>query len=150
MITWRSDVWTLTVLLDAWGTSSYIGDQAISLSRNALLETCWQFDSSRSSARGKPWWLAGFTGGRAWNGLGRALRSDAELQLRVLLALGSGAEAALFWQSRPGIFWQEAPNFGLTGTGGELCHKQLAHAGGRCEALTERNLRRILREPTSC
>lgn len=119
-ITWRSDIWMLTGPLDVWGTSSYIGDRSPSLTRNALLETCWQFDAIRSSGRGKPWWLAEFTGGRVWSGLGIGLRTDAELQLRVLLALGFGAEAALFWQWRPEIFGQEAPNFGLTGLDGEL------------------------------
>jgi beta-galactosidase len=117
---WRSDVWNLTDMLDGWGTSTYIGDIKNSLPRSALIETCWQFDGIRASARAKPWWLSEFTGGRVWNGLGDALRTDAELQLRVLLALGFGAEGALFWQWRPEIFGQESPNFGLTGIGGEL------------------------------
>lgn len=117
---WDSDIWSMTPSIDKWGTSCYVGDRHLSFTATDIHETALQFNGIRDSAQGKPWWVAEMTGGSTWFGWGNAKRSDADIRLRMTLAVSFGAEGLVFWQWRPEIFGQEAPNFGLTGLDGEL------------------------------
>jgi len=94
------------------GHAGWLGHQHVTaisklLPRSALIETCWQFDGIRASARTKPWWLP-IHRWPVWNGLGDALRTDAECSCGVAGAW-LWAEGALFWQWRPEILGRSLP-----------------------------------------
>ena len=118
LMVWDADAWDFASSLDRWGTSSYIGHRG--LTPSAIHELALQFNMTRDSAQGKPWWLAEHPSGTVWSGLGHALVSEAESRFRTILAFSFGAEASLYWQWRPEIHGGEASHFGLAGFDGEL------------------------------
>jgi beta-galactosidase GanA len=104
------DNWYLVECVDVWGTSSY---------DTTIYDTALTLHASACTSKDKPWWLAETASGRTWRNVGDRLRTDEFLRSVLVLALGFGAEATLFWQWRPEIFGQEAPHFGLTGLDGK-------------------------------
>lgn len=104
------DPWTLTGSLDVWGVSCYRHDL-----HNILLD----LDTTRSAAKGKPWWLSEEPGGFVWHDrTGHGARTPGQIRSTTLAAIGRGAEAALFWQWRPELFGQESPHYGVTTVAG--------------------------------
>jgi len=116
---WYVDPWSLAGSVDKWGGSDYSGAGRHSLRPEDFHEIALIFNTIRDSAQGRPWWVAEMPAGSVWNGLGVALRTDAELRMQMLLGFGFGAEGVLLWQWRPEIYGQEASNYGVTGFDGE-------------------------------
>ena len=106
----EQDPWLLAEPIDGWGTSSY--DQT-------LHDAALTLHATACAVSGKPWWLSEQAGGRTWSNVGEMLRTDEFLRSFLVMAMGFGAEAAIYWQWRPEIFGQESPHFGLTGLNGE-------------------------------
>ena len=116
-VNYITDDWRVTDELDVWGTSIYLRD---------LYEVSRKFDWTRSSAKGKPWWLSEVSGGRGMGirpytfyYLSDDCKSAAETRTYPLLAFSHGAEGTVYWQFRCESFGEESPNFGLTNQAGD-------------------------------
>ncbi len=121
-----TDPWLFTESLDVWGTSCYLPN---------FYQWSFLFDSTRSSAQGRPYWLFETNGGRGhYQAPGPGfysnyLRSAEEIRTQVLLAFSHGAEGVVFWQWRPEHFGPESPGWGLTTSAGELTDRTEALRG---------------------
>jgi beta-galactosidase len=107
-----NDDWRLAEPLDGWGTSHYRFECSEGPG-NDYVEIAQEMAFVRSAAAGKPFWLSEHTGGQVYYHYGHHLNDGAETRSSILLALGHGAEAALYWQYRHERFGQEAPGWGL-------------------------------------
>ena len=121
-----TDTWLVTENLDVWGTSCYLPD---------FYQWSFLLNSTRSSARGRPYWIFEMNGGRGHYrppGPGfysNYLRSAEEIRSQVLLLFSHGGEGAVFWQWRPEHFGPESPGWGLTTANGDLTERTEALRG---------------------
>lgn len=102
--------------------------------KNAAWHNCMSLDQIRSSADGKPFWIAELQGGRQAEGLYRGPEvKPSDIRTWTLLGLSTGASGILYWQHRHDMAGTEALGFGLLNVDGQLTDR--AKEAGRVGAM---------------
>lgn len=114
--------WLLARHLDGYGTSQYLSEYNLKKSADYCYAAMY-YVVARSMAHGKPMWLSEHAGGPTFYQYGHTNKTAAEIRSNLLLAMGQGAEAAIFWQYRNERLGEEAPSWGLVDFDGS-CNKR--------------------------